>query len=239
MNPQKNQGAEESPLFRDLQAEVSSESAPLLQFMLRHAGLIAGAVILFLLVLAGTAVWKWHSGSTSAEARQELARIVLTGQGQERVKALAALAEKVPALVRLSTYLTLGQSALESGDFAVAATAYAKAAQEDADGALGMAATLGEAGALLKAGKNAEAVTLLQKLEARLPAEARSAQMRLMLAEAAARAGQKDLAAATYAALAKDVPGLDGDYFRARAEALSPASPGAGEKAAQKEAAPR
>ena len=28
MNPQKNQGEETSPLFRDLQAEVSSESAP-------------------------------------------------------------------------------------------------------------------------------------------------------------------------------------------------------------------
>ncbi len=239
MNPQKNQGAEESPLFRDLQAEVSSESAPLLQFMLRHAGLIAGAVILFLLVLAGTAVWKWYSGSTSAEARQELARIVLTAQGQERVKALSALAEKVPGPVRLSAYLALGQSALESGDFAAAATAYAKAAQEDADGALGMAAALGEAGALLKAGKNAEAVTLLQNLETRLSAEGRSAQVRLMLAEAAARAGQNDLAAATYAALAKDVPGLDGDYFRARAEALAPASAKAGEKATQKEAAPR
>ena len=30
MNPQKNQGAEDSPLLRDLQAEVSSESAPML-----------------------------------------------------------------------------------------------------------------------------------------------------------------------------------------------------------------
>ena len=40
MNPQKNQGAEDSPLLRDLQAEVSSESAPMLQFMLRHAGTI-------------------------------------------------------------------------------------------------------------------------------------------------------------------------------------------------------
>ena len=62
MNPQKNQGEETSPLFRDLQAEVSSESAPLLQFMLRHAGIIAGVVILFLLVLAGTGIWRWYSG---------------------------------------------------------------------------------------------------------------------------------------------------------------------------------
>ena len=49
MNPQKNQGADDAPLLRDLQLEVSQESAPLLQFMLRHAGLIAGVLVLFVL----------------------------------------------------------------------------------------------------------------------------------------------------------------------------------------------
>ncbi len=233
MNPQKNQGEETSPLFRDLQAEVSSESAPLLQFMLRHAGIIAGVVILFLLVLAGTGIWRWYSGGKNEDARQELARVSMTMQGQERLKALAALADKAPSDVRLSVLLAWAQSALESGDAAVAAEVYAKAAKLDADGALGMAAALGEAGSLLKAGKNAEALTLLQGLEARLPGENRSVQLRQMLAEAAARAGQKDLAAKTYQALAQEVSGLDGDYFRVRAEALVPAAGRAPEKPVQ------
>ncbi|MBS6830761.1 MAG: tetratricopeptide repeat protein [Desulfovibrio sp.] len=233
MNPQKNQGEETSPLFRDLQAEVSSESAPLLQFMLRHAGIIAGVVILFLLVLAGTGIWRWYSGGKNEDARQELARVSMTMQGQERLKALAALADKAPSDVRLSVLLAWAQSALESGDAAVAAEVYAKAAKLDADGALGMAAALGEAGSLLKAGKNAEALTLLQGLEARLPGENRSVQLRQMLAEAAARAGQKDLAAKTYQALAQEVSGLDGDYFRVRAEALVPAAGSAPEKPVQ------
>lgn len=107
MNPQKNQGEETSPLFRDLQAEVSSESAPLLQFMLRHAGIIAGVVILFLLVLAGTGIWRWYSGGKNEDARQELARVSMTMQGQERLKALAALADKAPSDVRLSVLLAL------------------------------------------------------------------------------------------------------------------------------------
>ena len=233
MNPQKNQGEETSPLFRDLQAEVSSESAPLLQFMLRHAGIIAGVVILFLLVLAGTGIWRWYSGGKNEDARQELARVSMTMQGQERLKALAALADKAPSDVRLSVLLAWAQSALESGDAAVAAEVYAKAAKLDADGALGLAAALGEAGSLLKAGKNAEALTLLQGLEARLPGENRSVQLRQMLAEAAARAGQKDLAAKTYQALAQEVSGLDGDYFRVRAEALVPAAGSAPEKPVQ------
>lgn len=233
MNPQKNQGEETSPLFRDLQAEVSSESAPLLQFMLRHAGIIAGVVILFLLVLAGTGIWRWYSGGKNEDARQELARVSMTVQGQERLKALAALADKAPSDVRLSVLLAWAQNALESGDAAVAAEVYAKAAKLDADGALGMAAALGEAGSLLKAGKNAEALTLLQGLEAGLPGENRSVQLRQMLAEAAARAGQKDLAAKTYQALAQEVSGLDGDYFRVRAEALVPAAGSAPEKPIQ------
>ena len=233
MNPQKNQGEETSPLFRDLQAEVSSESAPLLQFMLRHAGIIAGVVILFLLVLAGTGIWRWYSGGQNEDARQELARVSMTMQGQERLKALAALADKAPSDVRLSVLLAWAQSALESGDAAVAAEVYAKAAKLDADGALGLAAALGEAGSLLKAGKNAEALTLLQGLEARLPGENRSVQLRQMLAEAAATAGQKDLAAKTYQALAQEVNGLDGEYFRVRAEALVPAAGSAPEKPVQ------
>ena len=233
MNPQKNQGEETSPLFRDLQAEVSSESAPLLQFMLRHAGIIAGVVILFLLVLAGTGIWRWYSGGKNEDARQELARVSMTMQGQERLKALAALAATAPSDVRLSVLLAWAQSALESGDAAVAAEVYAKAAKLDADGALGLAAALGEAGSLLKAGKNAEALTLLQGLEARLPGENRSVQLRQMLAEAAARAGQKDLAAKTYQALAQEVNGLDGEYFRVRAEALVPAAGSAPEKPVQ------
>lgn len=233
MNPQKNQGEETSPLFRDLQAEVSSESAPLLQFMLRHAGIIAGVVILFLLVLAGTGIWRWYSGGKNEDARQELARVSMTMQGQERLKALAALADKAPSDVRLSVLLAWAQSALESGDAAVAAEVYAKAAKLDADGALGLAAALGEAGSLLKAGKNAEALTLLQGLEARLPGENRSVQLRQMLAEAAARAGQKDLAAKAYQALAQEVNGLDGEYFRVRAEALVPAAGSAPEKPVQ------
>ncbi|MGE9984439.1 tetratricopeptide repeat protein [Desulfovibrio sp. SGI.169] len=224
MNPQKNQGGEASPLLRDLQAEVAAESAPLLQFMLRHAGLIAGVALLFLVLLAGTGLWRWYSNGKNEDARRELARISMGAQGAERVKALAALADSAPSDMRLSVLLTLAQSALESGDAAAAADAYAKAARLDADGALGLAAALGEAGSLLRAGKNAEALTLLQSLDSRLPAEGRSVQFRQMLAEAAARANQKELAARTYQALSREVKGLDGEYYRVRAEALAPAA---------------
>ncbi|MDO5483372.1 MAG: hypothetical protein Q4F27_00535 [Desulfovibrionaceae bacterium] len=223
MNPQKNQGEAPNPLLRDLQAEVSSESAPLLQFMLRHAGLIAGGVILFLLVLACTGLWRWYDGNRNDEARQELARISLTMQGQERTAALEALAGKAPAAVRVPVLLAWAQSALENNAPAAAATAYAAVAAEDAGGSLGLAAGLGQAGSLLKAGKAGEALSLLQGLEARLPEGSPRLELRQLVAEAALAAGQQELAARTYLGLAGESQGLEKEYFAARAAALQQA----------------
>ena len=109
MNPQKNQGAEDSPLLRDLQAEVSSESAPMLQFMLRHAGTIASIVVLFVLVLAGTGIWRWYSTSKNDEARQSLARIVLQTSGPAQVKELAE--RKMPDLTANTIEAAMSQVA--------------------------------------------------------------------------------------------------------------------------------
>ena len=45
MNPVRPQNTPESPtLLNDLKAEVRAESAPLLQFIVRHSGLIVGVV---------------------------------------------------------------------------------------------------------------------------------------------------------------------------------------------------
>ena len=221
MNPQKNQGAEDSPLLRDLQAEVSSESAPMLQFMLRHAGTIASIVVLFVLVLAGTGIWRWYSTSKNDEARQSLARIVLQTSGPAQVKELAALAEKAPSDVRFSAYLALGQSAMSNGDNATAADAFAKAAKES-EGPLALIAGMNEAGAMLKAGKYADALALLQKLQAALPGEVTAPQLKQMMAEAAVAAGQTEQAARLYLALSREAQGLNSEYFRARATTLAP-----------------
>jgi len=221
MNPQKNQGAEESPLLRDLQAEVSSESAPMLQFMLRHAGTIASIVVLFVLVLASTGIWRWYTTSKNDEARQSLARIVLQTSGPAQIKELAALAEKAPADVRFSVYLALGQSAMSNGDYGAAADAFAKAAKEG-ESSLALVAGMNEAGALLKAGKYAEALAALQKLQSSLPGEVTAPQLKQMTAEAAVVAGQPEQAARMYLALAREAQGLNSEYFRARATALAP-----------------
>lgn len=220
MNPQKNQDASSSPFLKDIQAEVSAESAPLLQFITRYASAIASVVLLLLLVLGGMAIWNWYHGGKQEEARNELARINAQLKGKDRDAALAKLAENAPDGTKLFIYLSLGQSAQENGNPILAADAYAKAAQLDGDGALGLTAALGSVGSLLMQNENVQALALLQELEAKLPESARSVQLRQMLAEAAARAGKTGLAYKTYLGLAEEVKTPQGAYFRSRANAL-------------------
>ena len=79
---QKNHGGASNPLLQDLQAEVSAENAPLLQFITKYAGVIAGIVLALLLILGGMAIWNWNKSGKEDEARAELARINMQLKGE-------------------------------------------------------------------------------------------------------------------------------------------------------------
>ena len=208
-------------LLEGISEEVGAESAPLLNFITRNAGAIAGIVLALLLLLGGMAVWNWYHKGKQEETRRELARINSELKDADRDKALAALAENAPDSVKLFVYLSLGQSAQENGNPVLAADAYAKAASLDGDGALGLTAALGSIGSLLMQAEYNQALALLQELEAKLPAASKSVDLRQMLAEAAFRAGKKELALQTYESLAREVKTPEGAYFKSRAEALA------------------
>ncbi|MCR5564099.1 MAG: hypothetical protein K6F46_12195 [Desulfovibrio sp.] len=230
MNPQKNQPVESNELLHDLEGEVSEESAPLLRFIMEHGGKIATAVIIFLMVVGVSAVWNWYQGKQKAEVQQQLSAIMIGKKGAERIAPLKTLAESAPGSMRLAVYMTLGQTALEEGDNQTAAEAFDKAAKEDADGVMGMMASLSKATAMLKAGKSTEAMNIVTSVQARLPENDRPAFLQKMLADAALLAGQKDLAAKTYAAMADAAKGPEADFWRSRAEALGADSKPAAEQ---------
>lgn len=221
MKDNSKNDAPKQGLLDGIQGEVGAESAPLLNFITRHASLIAGVVLLLLLILGGMAIWNWYHKGKQEEARRELARINAELKSSDRDAALAKLAENAPDSVKLFIYMSLGQSAQENGNPILAADAYAKAAQLDGDGALGLTAALGSVGSLLMQAEYTQALALLQELEARLPESSRSVELRQMLAEAASKAGKKDLALKTYESLAKEVKTPEAAYFKSRAEALA------------------
>ena len=219
MNQQKNQEAPRPGFLEGLESEVSAETAPLLRFITKYAGVIAGCVILLLVALGGMGIWSWHKNSKQKEAREELVRITMTQEGEAKEHALQALAEKVPDSMKFYVYMTLGQNARENGHPAVAAEAYAKAAALD-NGALGFAAQMAQAGSLLDKGDAKEALVLLQGLEKNPGSVSAALRLKEMLAEAAEQAGDLTLAIQTYQALGNELKTAEGNYFRWRAETL-------------------
>lgn len=221
MISQKNQGNVPQSLLEGIQGEVSAENAPLLQFITKYAGFIAGFVLLLLLILGGVGAWKWYHGGKLKDAREELARINFQLKGPERDEALSNLAKNAPGNARLSIYLSLGQNALANGNPGLAADAYAKAASLGGDSGLGMAAALGSAASLLAQEKYPQALTLLQELQTKLPWAGQSSQFQQLLAETATKAGRLELAQKTWQALAEESQAPDSAYYRSRAEALA------------------
>lgn len=209
-----------SKLLDGIQSEVSAENAPLLNFITRHASMIAGLVLLLLLVLGGMAIWNWYHGGKQDEARRELARINEELKGADKNQALAKLAENAPDSTKLFIYMSLGQSAQENGDPVLAADAYAKAASLDGDGALGLTAALGSVGSLLMQAEYVQAFALLQELDRKLPEASKSMEFRQMLAEAASKAGKPELALKIYENLAATIKTPEAAYFRSRADSL-------------------
>lgn len=218
----ENNPQESGPgLLGGIHNEVGAESAPLLEFITRHASTIAGIVLALLLVLGGMAVWNWYHGVKQKEAREEMDRINMQLKGADKNQALAKLAENAPDSAKLFIYMSLGQSAQENGDPVLAADAYAKAAKLDGDGALGLTAALGSVSSLLMQQEFTQALALLRELEAKLPESRRSPALRQMLAEAAYHAGKLELAQKTYEALGQEMQTPQGAYFRSRAKAIA------------------
>ena len=224
-------GASSPTLLNDLRAEVSAETAPLLLFLQRHAGRIAGCVGLFLLVLIGAGIWSWRNEAAREEAQAELARISLSLKGEERTKALGELAKTAPESVRYAVLAAQARSAEESQDWTQAARIYGEAARLDSEGTLGQTALLAQCGALMRSGSPesaSEALAVLQSLSGRVEGASRPALLR-MQAEAALAAGRNDVAAAAFRALGEEARDEDKAYYLARAAQLEGAPAGAGQ----------
>ena len=203
-------------LLDGIRSEVTNETRPFLQFILKYARWIIGVVVVLVVALVATAIYNKVMASQEAELQESLAKIRQVAPDASQLEKLEALAGSCPARLRVSVYADLAASALVQGNFDKAAEAYAFVAREAADTPMGQVAAVNQAGALLSQGKYAEGVSLLQDIVGRLP-EGSDVQPRLMLAEGAVRAGQYDLAASTYEALAGNGEDSSNGFYAARA----------------------
>lgn len=218
MNQQNNQEYGNNGFLDGIQNEVSAESAPLLQFIVKYAGVIAGAVIVMLAVPGAMGIWNWHQDGRQKEIREQLAAINLAKDSTNE-SAISKLAENAPDSLKQLVYMNLGQAAQKNGNFKLAEDTFKKAAEANRDNAFGFVAALANAASLLNRKQYDEAIEILTSLKNY--AGENSILLQEMLAEAYAEAGKKEQAAKAYEWLAKEVKSSDADYFNARAKHFS------------------
>ena len=204
-------------LMGNIQSEVPVENRPLLDFIISKSKFLVGIVVLLVVALLGTAVYRYVEGSQRETTLEELARIMQRPADARQIADIEALGRDCPSSMRTAVSVALVQSALTQGLRDKAEEGYAQVASADFDSPTGLAAALNQAGMLMGSGKYAEGVRIVQSLLPRLGQQS-GVQARMMLAEGAFRAGQYDLAASTFEELAGTVPvQLDKDYCAARA----------------------
>ena len=206
----------------EMQAEVSPEAAPLWNFVLTHARKIAAGVVVVVLVILCVAGWQWYREEQVKDARQTLGRVISIQDPARRVAALETFLKDAPSAVRAAADLELAASAVQTGDWDKAASAYARVAEADGDTPLAFAARLNYAQVLMHKGDFAAARDEFKKLAASAPADAVPV-IRQQEAEAAVAAGDKAGAVSVYEAAVAALPPTDKEsaaFFRSRIASL-------------------
>jgi predicted negative regulator of RcsB-dependent stress response len=204
---------------KEMQAEISPEAAPLWNFVTNHAPKIAAGVVGIVVTCLAVAGWQWHEEKTLSEAQGQLGRVISIQDASRRAGELEKFIAGAPSKLVNSATLELATTAMELEDYAKAAASYEKVANaEGGDEPLGFSARMGQAQALMHAGKYAEARTIFESIVLNAPANVKAV-LHQMSAEAAESAGDK---AGAIASLEKAISSLaptdqeGAAFFRAR-----------------------
>jgi hypothetical protein len=200
-------------ILGELQSEVSVEAAPLLQFIARHAVAVMAVLGLFVVLVVGAGAWKWYTSNRAEEARTDFAKLLLQHHGAARIHALENFVATAPDSVLLAALMELGLAALAEKDEVKAAAAFGRIAALDTDKPLGAVAALSEAQTLMRSGKAAEALAILEALEKSVPGHMH-VQVRSLIALSARQAGKSDRAIKAYEDLLAGAQGDEADYYR-------------------------
>ncbi len=150
-------------LLNSVESEVSKESAPLLEFLVRHARKIALAVVVLVVILAGYGGYRWWEARNHATGVKDLGRVLVAGASPEQLQKVMAFAEQGPSSTRTAAYFEAARIATELGDKTMASAAWAKVAQ--AGGAMGFIAQINQAQLLAASGDPEGAARLYQSIK--------------------------------------------------------------------------
>lgn len=169
-----------SSVLSTLQAEVSAEASPMLQFLARHARSIVIVFLLFIAAIIGYWVYSWQSGKQTSADIRELGSLLIITDPTTRLSKLDDYLRSAPEKMRPSAWFAALEAAREAGNQEKVRSAWQAIATLDAK--LGNMAALGTASSLASQDKYQEAAAVLAKAVAGAKgAEAALLNMQLVL----------------------------------------------------------
>ncbi len=182
------------------QPQFGENLHPLLRTLVQNIKPILFGLAGILAVVAIYAVYDAVQNRRVATAQDALGEIVITTNGEAKIKALQDFIAQAPAKVRPAGLFELAATQLQLGQFEQAAATWTSL-EPLADAAMQPVVRLGKAQALNQAGKYEEGLALLEALKTQAP-EAYKTEVYMYLGEAAELAGKTEQALAAYRELA-------------------------------------
>lgn len=182
------------------QPEVGDEMHPLLQKFMENIKLIAivfGAVVV---IFGGYALYDYVQDKRLQSSSEMLGEILVSTQGQERIKALQGFIEQAPEALKVGARLELAAAYQNTGDYEAALDVWTRL-EGQGDATLTPVIVLGKVQALVQTGKQEEALELLTQYKPQAPESYKNA-VEQRIAEVAEEAGKIEQALEAYRELA-------------------------------------
>lgn len=186
-----------------VQDAVPDSIHPFLDYLLKNGKMIAGIIGAIIVLAAGYSYMQYSKQSAMQQAEAKMGAIMIQYSGTEQAQRLEAFQPEAPEEMQSAIELALAKAYMDASEFEKAANAWKKIA--DKGGAISSVATLGQAKSLILGDKPTEAVSLLQKLKAKV-GENYKATINRLLASAAVMSGKYQLAIQAYQALMSNNP---------------------------------
>lgn len=169
---------------------------PLLQKLIDNIRVVLGGICAILILVGAYGIFDSMSKSDLEESRAELAGIILSKQGEEKIAALKTYIGDAPDELEINARLELISTLLERGQYKEAAEQWDEVA-DAADGSFEVAAKIGKAKALALSGDSRQALKIYKDLSGDA-GEAYANHLSNLKANAAVRVGDKELAVKEY-----------------------------------------
>lgn len=184
----------QTTIIDSIQSEVSREASPLLELLIRHSKLIFLVLIALIAAIVAAGIMEYRSSSSQRDAEEALGKIIIMPEDPSKLAALQEYADKADAKMKNAALFALMYSAGQQGDREKAVATWDAIAKNN-EGAIKIIATIAEANNLAASGKQAEAIAVLESLQAQAGPAAVST-INAMIADLAESAGDWDKAIA-------------------------------------------